>query len=180
MNRYIIFLSILILVVISIFDTQAIIASSSNNTIHGLDNCSFGIILLDAINKTIENITNITSKGILYRIEDLLEKLDCNVLERMVQFMYLHPANAEIKQYYSVINYRGEYTRLNNSTIINSRIVPDNYKNYIITKNVNNDDIRKQNNRIDPFLVVINIVSIVSFAIGIYIFRIIKKRMDYI
>ncbi len=181
MNRHIIFLSMLISVVTLLLNIQVIIVNGSNNIMLTSNNCSSGIILLNAINETIENITNTTSKKILYRIEELLGKLDCNVLEQIVQRMYLNQAKGETRQYYNIINYRKEeYTRLDNGTNINNRVVSDDYKNYIVAKNVSSNAVRKQNNRIDPLLVVVNIVSIVSFAIGVYLFRIIKKRMDYI
>jgi len=182
MNKYIIALYTSILVIVSIFNTQAITASSLSNTIYGyrLDDCSSGTILLDAVNKTIENITNVTGKEILYRVVFLLEKLDCNTVEQMVRFINLHLANVKIKQYHSSVNHRRGYTRLNNGAVASSGMDLSNNKSHIFARNTSIDYMGRQNNRIDPLLVVINIVSIISFAIGIYLFRIIKKRMDYI
>lgn len=169
-----------ILLVILFFNIQPIATNSSSNTVHYLNNCSSNTILLNAVNKTMEEITDITIKNTLYKIEDLLKRLDCNVSERILRSIYLQSRVGKVKQYHNVVDLRREYTRLNNNISVNNRIAINDNKGYIVVKDGNDSYIENQNNRIDPFLIIINIISIASFAIGIYVFRIIKKRIDYI
>ena len=142
-------------------------------------NCSAKDNIVYVVNKTINSTTNSTAKGILIEILELLNKIDCKTLEKLAYYINSNISAYKTKSieednriHYSTREY---YRR----TLLKNTVSEGNnnysYNNIIVGENIN-----KIEKGWDPLLIIINILSLLSLIIGIYVFRIIKKRIDYI
>ncbi len=161
----------------------SIISINNTNTIyyHVYEDYENKEVLVTALNKIINETINNTSVIILNKMKILVKMLDNKTLSKLVY--YIQDLS---------INEKGYKNKSNNLEIMNyfnySRIKINNSKQSIMKNSFNNN--MKHNNRsttfnfkanpMNPMLIIINVISIASFIIGLYIFRIIKKRIDYI
>ncbi len=180
MKKYIVFIIILMF---SIHTINSMSINDVNNRISEYHyNCSSRIVLLKAINETVKNTNNVTVRKTLIEIGDLFSRLDCDTINKIYSIIYSYGSSNELghssKSYNNITDSSERYVRLE-SVLSNEEsgiTIPWNNEKYVYITNTS----RIENNGIDPFIIAINILSITSFVIGIYIFRIIKKRIDYI
>ncbi len=136
-------------------------------------------ILIAALDKTINETLNNTSITLLYKIRNLVEKLDSKTISILID--NIQSTSTRYKRYGEGLeNQRievGYYSRkgvVRNQSLILKNISKNSIVHYVNVTYSPKGDI------IDPMLIIVNIVSIASFVIGLYVFRIIKKRTDYI
>ena len=138
-----------------------------------------GKILIIALDKTINETLNNTSMAILYKIRNLVEKLDSKTISVLIN--NIQSTSTEYKKHEKRLDDRiteAEYYSRKRVIRNQSLILKNISKNPIVY--YVNATYSPKGDIIDPMLIVVNIISIVSFVIGLYVFRIIKKRTDYI
>ena len=136
-------------------------------------------ILVVALDKTINETLNNTSIAILYKIRNLVEKLDSKTMSILIN--NIQSTFAEYKKYGKRLDnqrtgaeYYGGKRVIRNQSLILKNISKNPIVHYVNVTYSPRGDI------IDPMLIIVNLISIASFVIGLYVFRIIKKRTDYI
>ncbi len=136
-------------------------------------------ILVVVLDKTINETTNSTSIAILYKIKRLIEKLDFEAISKLIHnIQCISKENKKYKDMLDNLGKKGEYysrKRIAKSKLL---ITENTSKNSLVI--YRNTTYSTEKDVINLKLIVVNIISIASFIIGLYVFKIIKKRIDYI